>query len=177
MSLIKMVMVSYLDESEIKNSINELKLLYGLRQYCYIKHDIIENDEKEHFHIYLRFLKPVNQSCICKFFGISVKQVQKVTSYQAYIAYMLHLFEEDKHKYPKERLVYEGLNIEQVLLDAEDNNGKVMSEDEHLYFLVTNLLEGDYNLRACMNYCITNGCWSVFRKNYTIFRDIAKGEV
>lgn len=104
----------------------ENNVLFGL-DYAYILHDkdTDENGEqkKAHYHIIVRFDTPRKISTCLKRFDI--EYVEPVTNDLAYLRYMTHEFEENKHKYNKSDLVktsyFEKIifnNSQQTLVDV-----------------------------------------------------------
>lgn len=177
MSLIKMGLIAYGENtsSSIPDIIQELKDSGLLSSYAYIYHDKDTDDKgelkKPHYHIYLRFNVSTNQNAIAKKFGISTNLIQRISNVSGYLAYFVHEFDKDKFQYSLDNVVEWNCSVLDAIDLCYSNDIKENRESEVIRAMIE-LLYQFKSLRKVMNWALEFNYWDIFRKNYTILKDL-----
>lgn len=167
------------------------KLMEELKEKCeswaYIKHDkdMDENGEvkKAHYHIILRFYNEVNKSTIATKFNIHHNLVQALGNLYGSIKYMLHIAEENKHKYDVSELKVHNLDLETILTKIKLN---CSSDEQSLIKLIELIKKAQWDYKYnnkktkylantdLLKIVIENGFLDIYKRYYIIIRDLLK---
>lgn len=181
--------ITFIAYDNEEKGINIPKLMNEIKEKCesfaWIKHDkdVDENGElkKPHYHILMRFYNEVNKSTIANKFNIHNNLIQALGNLYGSVKYMLHIGEENKHKYDVSELNVHNLDLDTILTKIKLN----CSSDEQSLIKLIELIEKaqwDYKYnnkkttylssKNLLKLVIENGFLDIYKRYYIIIRDL-----
>lgn len=163
--------ILYLDDESMNNAVamlhnNVYKCLYILHD-----RDIAENGElkKPHIHFILKFQNGRTISAVASEMQISENYIQGLSSFRSYCSYLIHMDEPSKAQYLPQEVCGSLFNeFLQVISKADDESTKVLKIIDYIYSSPMLSISG------LVQWVCTEGLYDVFRRSYTLFRDIKK---
>lgn len=143
------------------------KIASYFNQFAYALHDNDFNEDlspkKPHYHWAGRFDNPRRCRTICEDLGIEFHDLEVVRRWKRMLRYLIHLDDKDKAKYEASIIVC-NFDISKFL-ESTDEGAAVMQ-------LVDAAITDSLNLYQLACYANGNNLWSVYRRNYSIIKNM-----
>ena len=144
-------------------------------KYAYILHDKDKKEDgepkKKHLHLILWFDREKSINALSKEFGVPVNRIKWKADIFGTLQYLVHKNDSNKYQYDEKSIVsdIEGLHeylypVEKQKIDETDDLRLIMN-------YIQNHIES-IRLYDIYRFCLDNGCWSSYRRNYSIIKDI-----
>ena len=183
-SSLSMSLVCYPEsmDGSISSILDGLNAKYGIKEYAYILHDCDREDDgtlkKEHYHLYVKFLKRVSYSTIAKAFNINANSdlIDNARDRNRVIRYMTHQDYAEKYQYDFEFIhtyLINSTELEAICSNDVDN----IPTNETIDFnnlLAYALSDECWTITCLTRYALNNGMFATFRRCYQILKEILK---
>lgn len=142
--------------------------------WAYITHDKDKDDDgmiiKPHIHFIGRNKEDViTPKGVCYHLGIPESALQQIHYWKSAVQYLIHKNAPDKYQYGIEE-VTSNFDISTYFKDAKD-------ETEEAQRLITFIYNTeDKSLKNLVDYALNNNLWSSFRRGYSIYMALLRGE-
>lgn len=149
---------------------NRLILLESFfEDFAYITHDkdldIDGNHKKTHVHWVGRSKNPRTLSGISGFLGIPENEIEVLRSWRKSCQYLIHMNDLDKYQYDV-LSVHSNFDYPSYICDK-------YSESEQANLIINHIYEDDCRtITALAEWAIASGCWSAFRRGFSIYSSI-----
>lgn len=162
-------LILYTDNSDHIKLLHELTLKYN---YAYILHDKDTYDDgslkKEHFHLLIFFKNARWGNAILKEINIDNPNLIEFKENKAEaITYLIHSNNSNKYQYDYSNIIT-NIDIDVYFNKLKDNETKDVAI---IYDYIINYV-GFLYYNNVFYYCISNGLWSSYRRNYSIIKDL-----
>lgn len=136
--------------------------------YAYIEHEPEKDETKKHTHVLVHFDNKRYISAINKEINIGVNYIQPCNLIP-YLRYLIHYDDEDKIQYSPDE-VFGPLKKKLLEILQKDK----MSEPEQVSCITDFIFEFDgfLTISHLIQFVLSNGCYSSFRRNYIFFKDL-----
>lgn len=181
------LLLLYPDEDEThKKALNQISKI--THKYAYIKHDkdtydsddtddesLIGTLKKEHYHVVLYFENQRYPSAIAKKLGIAENYARVGESLKGSLAYLTHLYHLTKFQYDLNEVISCPYMLNQLIELHNNINYSESMVFESLFHYIKNFHLGtEISITEFTRYCLKNGYYSTFRKNFNIFTSLIK---
>lgn len=161
--------ILYLDNTSHLELLSELIKKY---KYAYILHDKDTNDDgtlkKAHYHLLIFFDNARWTDAILKEINIDNKNLIEFKDNKVYaIRYLIHSNNKDKFQYDIDNII---TNVD--ILPYFNNIQDKETDSIFLILDYINSFNGIIRYKDLYDYVLSNNVWSVYRRNYSIIKDI-----
>lgn len=131
--------------------------------YSYILHN--KDDNKEHYHFLIFFSNQRYINSVSKEFDIPLNLIDVVQNKKYAIQYLVHYNEDNKYHYQINE-IYSNFDIIPYFTDKE-------AESDSIILIIEYIDSSKYvYYRDLMGFVVENNLWSVYRRNYSILKDL-----
>lgn len=164
-----------IDKGAITNE--EFYSIKGKFAIAYHDKDVLENGtpKKPHYHLIMWFDREKSINQVAKMLSIEVNRVEWKADIYGTIQYLIHKNHPNKYQYLDSIIHTTIENIDEYLYPKKKEK---TSETDDLRVIMSYIRNHIDNIRLYDIYCfcIDNDCWSSYRRNYSIIKDILKEE-
>lgn len=167
-------------QEDIDNGILENNILENIKgRYAMVYHDKdIKEDgtpKKPHYHMILWFDREKSINQVSKMFNFPINRIDWKADIYGTIQYLIHKNDTNKYQYDASTIQTNIENISEYLYPKKEEKP---SETDDLRVIMTYIQNHITGLRLYDIYCfcIDNDCWSSYRRNYSIIKDILMEE-
>lgn len=123
--------------------------------------------KKSHYHILLQFQNARYISAVAKELNIEEHLIQKCSSFESYVLYMVHKDEPLKHQ-------YDVMDLQGVLIDKAVRILECPPSKEEQFFLIQNwiLTHRDSKYYQLGDWVVSHGCFDIFMKYQSYFKEV-----
>lgn len=136
--------------------------------YAYIEHKPEKDETKEHTHVIVHFDNKRYRNSISKELNVPLNYIIKV-NLKPYLRYLIHYDDEDKIQYTYDEV--KG-TMKNLLIDYTKSNSEEANFSEILLYI--NKTERQITFNELTGYCLSNGMYSVYRRNITAIKTLLK---
>lgn len=137
-------------------------------EWAYVLHDA-DSDEKgelkkAHIHWIGKLENAISLTAIsdCKHLGVPVNSIEYCKNWKFAVRYLIHKDSPDKFQYPQE-CIKSNFDVAFFLRDKNDEISNVRKIRSYLF--ETHCV----SVQQLMDWCLENGCWSEFRRCFSIW--------
>lgn len=172
--------VSYEDSENLNTDVIHKFILnkFPDAEYAYALHDKDVNDDgsakKAHTHHLIRFDREKSINVVARELGIQPSQINWKANWEYSVQYLIHKNAPDKYQYDKS-FIHGNCDIDIILQTRFDRKeAHEEAERKELSAIVDYIAMHDGIITMFMLYkfCIDNGIWSSYRRNYSIIKDM-----
>lgn len=167
--------ITYEEDGNVENVIpQDLK-----GKYAYICHDNdIKEDgtpKKKHTHLILWYDREKSINALSKEIGIPANRIEWKADIYGTLQYLVHKNNKEKFQYNYENIVSDIEGLYEYIYPKEKQKD---SETDDLRLIMSYIQNHIGTIRLYDIYCfaLDNNCWSSYRRNYSIIKDILKEE-
>lgn len=167
--------ILYEEDGDIKNYIpDDLKGVYA-----YICHDKdVKEDgtpKKKHYHLILWFDREKSIHALSKELGIAQNRIDWKADIYGTLQYLIHKNHPDKYQYDFNSVVTNFDDLYHYIYPQKREKCDETGDLELIMHYIQNHI-GTLRLYDIYCFCLTNNCWTSYRRNYTIIKDILMEE-
>ena len=123
--------------------------------------------KKSHYHVMIQFQNARYISAVAKELDIEEHLIQKCSSFESYVLYMVHRDEPLKHQYDVN-------DLQGVLIDKAVRILECPPTNEEQFFLIQNwiLSHRDCKYYQLGDWAVSHGCLNIFMKYQSYFKEV-----
>lgn len=166
--------VLYEDDPTHVRALEELQQLAG--EWWFIRHDLDVKDDgtgevkKPHWHVVLRLQNARSHDSLCAALGLAPNYLQVANSVSGAIRYLVHRDDPDKYQYSLDAIQTNSPGpVRRALATSQDDDKLARQIFDYIQSAVHCLSMSDISV-----WCFDNGCYSAFRRGYSVFRDVIR---